>query len=107
MRPPYAAAVSGLFRDGYVSDVLPRSTRLRNSRTSLSWKRRWPPRVRVAESLPVRAHRVTVLGLTRNICATSAGVRSALSASLSGIVGPRADYVRLRLVWTFLRSLGA
>src|SRR5712671_5815158 len=44
---------------------------------SIARKRRWPPRVRIAEILPALAQRVTVLGLTRNISATSDGVRRA------------------------------
>src|SRR5207249_10769414 len=56
-----------------------------SARTSVSRYRRWPPRVRIDVSLPAFAHRVTVLGSTRNIVATSAGVRS---GSASGV---RAD----------------
>src|SRR3954452_15643663 len=70
-------------REGQVSE--PRSTRLRNSRTSDSRKRRCPPRVRIAVSLPARAQRVTVLGLTRNNWATSEGVKSASSEWLVGM----------------------
>src|SRR2546425_13101763 len=44
--------------------------------TSDSRYRRWPPRVRIEESFPAFAHRVTVLGSTRNRAATSAGVSS-------------------------------
>ena len=36
----------------------------------------------IAEIFPARAHRVTVLGLTRNIAATSEGVRSASSSGI-------------------------
>lgn len=46
-------------------------------RTSSSLYRRCPPRVRMAESLPALAQRVTVFGSTRNMPATSDGVRSA------------------------------
>src|SRR5215470_15949938 len=55
------------------------------ARTSVSRYRRWPPRVRMDVSLPAFAHRVTVLGSTRNIVATSAGVSR---GSASGV---RAD----------------
>jgi hypothetical protein len=43
-------------------------------RISDDLNRRCPPRVRIAVSLPERAHLVTVLGLTRNNAATSDGV---------------------------------
>ena len=56
-----------------------------SARTSVSRYRRWPPRVRMDVSLPALAHRVTVLGSTRNIVATSAGVSR---GSASGV---RAD----------------
>src|SRR5207248_7025943 len=56
------------------------STCVRKRRISDARKRRCPPRVRTAEILPARAQRVTVLGLTLNITATSLGVRSSLSA---------------------------
>jgi len=55
------------------------------ARTSVSLYRRWPPSVRMDVSLPALAQRVTVFGSTRNIVATSAGVRS---GSASGV---RAD----------------
>src|SRR5215469_9126040 len=55
------------------------------ARTSVSRYRRCPPRVRMEVSFPAFAHRVTVLGSTRNIVATSAGVSS---GSASGV---RAD----------------
>ena len=55
------------------------------ARTSVSLYRRWPPSVRIDVSLPALAQRVTVFGSTRNIVATSAGVRS---GSASGV---RAD----------------
>jgi len=56
-----------------------------SARTSVSRYRRCPPSVRIEVSLPAFAHRVTVLGSTRNIVATSAGVNS---GSASGV---RAD----------------
>ncbi len=56
-----------------------------SARTSVSRYRRCPPSVRIEVSLPAFAHRVTVLGSTRNIVATSAGVSS---GSASGV---RAD----------------
>ena len=46
-----------------------------SSLTSDSRYRRWPPSVRIALSFPALAQRVTVFGSTRNIAATSAGVR--------------------------------
>jgi hypothetical protein len=55
------------------------------ARTSVSRYRRCPPSVRIEVSFPAFAHRVTVLGSTRNIVATSAGVNS---GSASGV---RAD----------------
>jgi hypothetical protein len=55
------------------------------ARTSVSLYRRWPPSVRMDVSLPALAQRVTVFGSTRNIVATSAGVKS---GSASGV---RAD----------------
>ncbi len=57
----------------------------RRARTSVSRYRRWPPSVRIDVSFPAFAHLVTVLGSTRNIVATSAGVSS---GSASGV---RAD----------------
>ena len=55
----------------------------RQRRISDALKRRCPPRVRIAVSLPERAQRVTVLGLTRNSAATSLGVSRASGASRS------------------------
>src|SRR6202021_1435004 len=54
-----------------------------SARTSVSRYRRCPPSVRIEVSLPAFAHRVTVLGSTRNIVATSAGVNS---GSASGVL---------------------
>ena len=51
----------------------------RNPRTSVSLYRRCPPGVRIDDSLPPLAHRVTVFGSTRSIAATSAGVRRRFS----------------------------
>jgi len=51
----------------------------RKPRTSVSLYRRCPPGVRIDESFPPRAQRVTVFGSTRSIAATSAGVRRRLS----------------------------
>src|SRR4029078_13289828 len=59
------------------------STWSRNLRISDARKRRWPPRVRIAEILPARAQRVTVLGLTRNIAATSEGVSNCSGSGAS------------------------
>src|SRR6476469_3611982 len=58
------------------------SKRSSRSRTSEARKRRWPPSVRSAVSFCERAHRVTVFGLTRNIEATSAGVRRSDSTEI-------------------------
>jgi len=58
------------------------------ARTSVSRYRRCPPSVLMDVSFPALAHLVTVLGSTRNIVATSAGVSS---GSASGV---RAD------IWT-------
>src|SRR5437763_2325911 len=55
---------------------------------SIARKRRCPPRVRMAEILPALAQRVTVLGLTRNISATSDGVRRASGSVRSCIAFP-------------------
>src|SRR6185295_19635784 len=55
---------------------------------STARKRRCPPRVRMAEILPALAQRVTVLGLTRNISATSDGVRRASGSVRSCIAFP-------------------
>ena len=55
---------------------------LRKLRTSRSLYRRCPPGVRIDDSFPPRAHRVTVFGSTRSIAATSAGV----SRRLSGLI---------------------
>src|SRR5262249_39711956 len=55
------------------------------ARPSVSRSRRCPPRVRIDVSFPALAQRVTVLGSTRNIVATSAGVSN---GSASGV---RAD----------------
>src|SRR5258707_5762620 len=78
------------------------------ARTSVSRYRRWPPRVLMDVSFPAFAHRVTVLGSTRNIVATSAGVSS---GSASGV---RADIMTasppgpclaiLRLICSWLHS---
>src|SRR5438093_11835145 len=55
----------------------------RRPRISDSRYLRWPPRVRMDESFPAFAHLVTVLGSTRNIAATSAGVRSLSPSSVA------------------------
>src|SRR5215831_12648104 len=68
------------------------------ARTSVSRYRRWPPRVRIDVSFPAFAQRVTVLGSTRNMVATSAGVSS---GSASGV---RADMGTASPSWTVLRS---
>src|ERR1051326_3597921 len=68
------------------------------ARTSVSLYRRWPPSVRIDVSLPALAQRVTVFGSTRNIVATSAGVRS---GSASGV---RADMCKASPPGPALRS---
>src|SRR2546423_3908765 len=55
---------------------------------SIARRRRCPPRVRMAEILPALAQRVTVFGLTRNISATSDGVRRASGSVRSCIAFP-------------------
>src|ERR1022692_4757062 len=52
------------------------------ARTSASGYRRWPPSVRTEVSLPSLAQRVTVLGSTRNIAATSAGVSNLVNSGV-------------------------
>src|SRR3954453_15498548 len=52
-----------------------------SARTSDSRYRRCPPRVRIDDSLPALAHRVTVLGSTRKRAATSAGGSRGSAAS--------------------------
>ena len=47
-----------------------------SARTSVSRNRRCPPGVRMDPIHPLDAHRATVLGSTRNICATWCGVSS-------------------------------
>ena len=69
------------------------------ARTSVSRYRRCPPSVRIEVSLPAFAHRVTVLGSTRNIVATSAGVNS---GSASGV---RADMCCGLSSWTSVAIL--
>ncbi len=54
--------------------------------TSLARYRRWPPSVRTELSFPAFAHRVTVLGSTRNIAATSAGVSSGSESFTSAVI---------------------
>ena len=71
------------------------------ARTSDSRYRRCPPSVRIDESLPALAHRVTVFGSTRNKAATSAGVKSGsasgervvMSSSSNGADAPTLDIV--------------
>jgi len=70
-----------------------------SARTSVSLYRRCPPSVRIEVSLPAFAHRVTVLGSTRNIVATSAGVNS---GSASGV---RADMCCGLSSWTSVAIL--
>src|SRR5580698_11285359 len=71
----------------------------RRARTSVSRYRRCPPSVRIDVSFPAFAHLVTVLGSTRNIVATSAGVSS---GSASGV---RADMLTASPPGPELRSL--
>lgn len=78
-----------------------------NSWTSLRRNRRCPPRVRMQFSLPDFAHRVTVLGSTLNIRATSAGVRSSEIPSCcraissppyrDGLSGARTESTQIRV----------
>ena len=66
---------------------------LRKPRTSLSLYRRWPPGVRIDDSLPPRAHRVTVLGSTRSMAATSAGVSKRFSGLILALTNSVLSYV--------------
>src|SRR5439155_21214580 len=75
-----------------------------SSRISDSRYRRCPPRVRIEESLPAFAHRVTVLGSTRNNAATSEGVSSFSELSPPFMLAPPAW--RLRTLWAKRHALG-
>jgi hypothetical protein len=78
------------------------------ARTSVSRYRRWPPSVRMDVNFPAFAQRVTVLGSTRNIVATSAGVSngsaSGVRADIMTASPPGPCLAILRLMGSWLHS---